>query len=98
MTLHPKGFDLSLGRITDLLEKLDNPHLNMPPVLHIAGTNGKGSASAFARSITEMAGLSVHVHTSPHLVSWAERYRLGALGGGEFVSRCPVSRCTTTCS
>lgn len=86
MTLHPKGFDLSLGRITALLERLDNPHLAMPPVLHIAGTNGKGSATAFARSIAEAAGLSVHVHTSPHLVSWAERYRLGALGGGQFVS------------
>ena len=48
MQLHPKGFDLSLDRIRGLLEKLGNPHLNLPPVIHIAGTNGKGSASAFA--------------------------------------------------
>lgn len=86
MTLHPKGFDLSLGRITELLGRLGDPHLHMPPVLHIAGTNGKGSSSAFARALAEAAGLTVHVHTSPHLVSWAERYRLGALGGGQFVS------------
>ena len=50
MTLHPKGFDLSLDRITRLLERLGNPHLNLPPVIHIAGTNGKGSCAAFARA------------------------------------------------
>ncbi len=47
MQLHPKGFDLSLDRIRSLLEKLGNPHLKLPPVIHIAGTNGKGSATAF---------------------------------------------------
>ena len=82
MALHPKGYDLSLGRISRLLEKLGNPHLKLPPVIHIAGTNGKGSAAAFARALLEAAGYSVHVHTSPHLVNWHERYRMGAPGGG----------------
>jgi len=84
--LHPKGCDLSLIRILCLLEKLGNPHLKLPPVIHIAGTNGKGSASAFARALLEAAGYRVHVHTSPHLVKWHERYRLGQAGGGHFVS------------
>ncbi|RCS22314.1 bifunctional folylpolyglutamate synthase/dihydrofolate synthase [Phyllobacterium salinisoli] len=83
--LHPKGFDLSLDRITRLLDALGNPHLKLPPVIHIAGTNGKGSASAFARALLECAGLTVHVHTSPHLVNWHERYRLGEPGGGRLV-------------
>jgi dihydrofolate synthase / folylpolyglutamate synthase len=77
LTLHPKGFDLSLTRITQLLERLNNPHQNLPPTIHIAGTNGKGSASAFCRALLESANHSVHVHTSPHLVRWHERYRLG---------------------
>ncbi len=76
MRLHPKGFDLSLGRITALLAKLGNPHLALPPVIHVAGTNGKGSTVAFTRAILEAAGLRVHVDTSPHLVNWHERYRL----------------------
>ncbi|WP_394691894.1 bifunctional folylpolyglutamate synthase/dihydrofolate synthase [Hoeflea sp.] len=86
MALHPKGFDLSLGRITRLLERLGNPHERLPPVIHIAGTNGKGSTGAFCRAILEAHGLNVHVHTSPHLVNWHERYRLGAEGGGRLVS------------
>ena len=83
--LHPKGFDLSLDRITRLLERLDNPHKRLPPVIHVAGTNGKGSACAFSRALLEAAGLSVHVPTSPHLVNWHERYRLAAPGGGRLV-------------
>ena len=75
-SLYPKGYDLSLGRIERLLERLGNPHLQLPPVIHIAGTNGKGSAAAFARAMLEAAGYSVHVHTSPHLVAWHERFRL----------------------
>ena len=59
--------------------------MKLPPVIHIAGTNGKGSATAFCRAILEAAGLSVHVHTSPHLVRWRERYRMGAKGGGRLV-------------
>ena len=86
MTLHPKGFDLSLDRISRLLARLGDPQRRLPPVIHIAGTNGKGSAAAFSRALLEAAGLAVHVHTSPHLVSWNERYRLAAPGGGRFVS------------
>ncbi|WP_337267737.1 bifunctional folylpolyglutamate synthase/dihydrofolate synthase [Oryzifoliimicrobium ureilyticus] len=81
MSLHPKGFDLSLERITRLLEKLGNPHLKMPPIIHVAGTNGKGSTTAFCRAVLEAGGHSVHVHTSPHLVNWHERYRIGVPGG-----------------
>ncbi|MDZ5697374.1 folylpolyglutamate synthase/dihydrofolate synthase family protein [Chelativorans sp. M5D2P16] len=85
MSLHPKGFDLSLERIARLLERLGNPHERLPPVIHIAGTNGKGSAAAFAQALIEASGRTVHVHTSPHLVRWHERYRLGAAGGGRLV-------------
>jgi dihydrofolate synthase/folylpolyglutamate synthase len=86
MTLHPKGFDLSLDRIRRLLDRLGNPQTRLPPVIHIAGTNGKGSTSAFCRALLESRGLAVHVHTSPHLVNWHERYRLGRRGGpGELV-------------
>jgi dihydrofolate synthase/folylpolyglutamate synthase len=86
LKIHPKGFDLSLGRIRNLLEKLDNPQDKLPPVIHVAGTNGKGSTIAFCRAILEADGKSVHVDTSPHLVNYHERYRLGAKGGGEIVS------------
>lgn len=86
MALHPKGFDLSLDRIRGLLAKLGDPQDRLPPVIHIAGTNGKGSASAFCRALLESSGLAVHVHTSPHLVGWHERYRLGRRGTrGEYV-------------
>ena len=80
MDIHPKGYDLTLDRIENLLEKLGSPHLDIPPVIHVAGTNGKGSTVAFTRAILEAAGLAVHVHTSPHLVAWPERYRLGRKG------------------
>lgn len=86
MALHPKGFDLSLDRIARLMDRLGNPQDRLPPVIHIAGTNGKGSAAAFSRALLEAAGLAVHVHTSPHLVNWHERYRLAAPGGGKFVA------------
>lgn len=83
---HPKGFDLSLDRISDLLVNLGNPHLSIPPAFHIAGTNGKGSTSAFLRAIIEAGNKTTHVHTSPHLVNWVERYRLGQRSGGKFVT------------
>jgi dihydrofolate synthase/folylpolyglutamate synthase len=86
LDLHPKGLDLSLDRITRLLAALGDPHLKLPPVIHVAGTNGKGSVAAFSRALLEAAGKGVHVHTSPHLVNWHERYRLGVAGGrGQFV-------------
>ncbi|WP_078708224.1 bifunctional folylpolyglutamate synthase/dihydrofolate synthase [Consotaella salsifontis] len=86
MLRHPKGFDLALTRIRRLLAALGDPHLKLPPVIHVAGTNGKGSTVAFLRAILEAAGRSVHVHTSPHLVEWNERYRLGGSNGpGRFV-------------
>lgn len=74
--LHPKVIDLSLGRITRLLQKLGNPHLSLPPVIHLAGTNGKGSTQAYLRAIYEAAGLRVHCSTSPHLVRFHERITL----------------------
>ena len=73
---HPKVIDLSLDRINHLLELLGNPHKSLPPVIHIAGTNGKGSTLAFMRAIAEAAGLNVHAYTSPHLVRFNERIRI----------------------
>ncbi|MCB8837278.1 folylpolyglutamate synthase/dihydrofolate synthase family protein [Aurantimonas sp. VKM B-3413] len=81
MLKHPKGFDLALDRITRLLSALGDPHLVLPPTIHVAGTNGKGSVTAFASAILEAAGLGVHVHTSPHLVNWHERYRIAGSRG-----------------
>lgn len=86
LALHPKGFDLSLERIAALLANIGHPERRLPPVFHIAGTNGKGSTAAFLRAILEAAGSTVHVHTSPHLVNWHERYRLGGAGGGRLVA------------
>jgi len=85
LQIHPKGFDLSLDRMELLLEKLGNPQLKIPPVFHVAGTNGKGSTTAFLRAMLEASGKAVHVHTSPHLVNWNERYRIGQIGGGELI-------------
>jgi dihydrofolate synthase/folylpolyglutamate synthase len=74
--LYPKLIDLSLDRVLRLLQQLGNPHLHLPPVIHVAGTNGKGSTCAFLRAIAESAGWPVHVTISPHLVSLRERYRI----------------------
>ena len=76
--LHPKLIDLSLGRMQRCLDALGNPERRLPPVIHVAGTNGKGSTCAFLRAIAEAAGLRVHVYTSPHLVRFHERIRLGS--------------------
>jgi dihydrofolate synthase/folylpolyglutamate synthase len=84
--LHPKRIDLSLGRIERLLAALDHPEKKLPPVIHVAGTNGKGSTVTFLRTIMEAAGLRVHSYTSPHLVRFNERFRLGADGDGKLVS------------
>ncbi|WP_298283112.1 folylpolyglutamate synthase/dihydrofolate synthase family protein [Acidocella sp.] len=75
-TLYPKLIDLRLERLERLLGALGHPERNLPPVLHVAGTNGKGSVCAFARALAESAGLRVHVYTSPHLVRFNERFRI----------------------
>ncbi|MDR3508733.1 MAG: bifunctional folylpolyglutamate synthase/dihydrofolate synthase [Caulobacteraceae bacterium] len=75
-TLHPSLIDLSTDRILRLLEAMGRPQAHLPPVIHIAGTNGKGSTTAFVRAIAEAAGLKVHVLTSPHLVRFVERVRV----------------------
>jgi len=84
--LHPKLIDLSLGRTLALLEKLGRPDRDLPPVIHVAGTNGKGSTIAFLRAMHEAAGRRVHVYTSPHLVRFNERIRLA----GEIIADDPL--------
>jgi len=79
--LHPKLIDLSLGRVERLLAKLGNPHKALPPVVHIAGTNGKGSVTAYLKAMLTAAGQRVHVYTSPHLVRFHERIELAAAPG-----------------
>jgi dihydrofolate synthase/folylpolyglutamate synthase len=83
--LHPKRIDLSLDRMHGLLARLDHPERKLPPVIHVAGTNGKGSTVAYLRAILEAAGLRVHVFTSPYLVRINECFRLGRAGGGKLV-------------
>jgi dihydrofolate synthase/folylpolyglutamate synthase len=80
--LHPRLMDLSLGRIETLLAKLGNPHHRLPPVVHVAGTNGKGSTVAFLKAMLQAAGKRVHVYTSPHLVRFHERIELAGAGPG----------------
>jgi len=81
-TLYPTLIDLSLDRVQRLLAALGNPEQHLPPVIHVAGTNGKGSTCAFLRAMGEAAGWRVHVTTSPHLVRLNERFRIA----GELVS------------
>ena len=83
----PRIIDLSLDRVFDALARLENPHRALPPVFHVAGTNGKGSTIAFLRAVLEAAGKSVHVYTSPHLVRFNERIILGGeeIADGEFI-------------
>ena len=76
MTLHPKIIDLTLDRVWRLLEALGNPQDSLPPVIHLAGTNGKGSTQAMIRAGLEAAGLTCHAYTSPHLARFHERIRL----------------------
>ncbi|GBD47653.1 folylpolyglutamate synthase [Methylopila sp. Yamaguchi] len=85
LALHPKEIDLSLGRTQRLLADLGHPERAMPPAIQIAGTNGKGSTTAFLRAMLEASGRSVHVYTSPHLVRFHERIRLGSADGGRYV-------------
>jgi dihydrofolate synthase / folylpolyglutamate synthase len=79
--LHPKLIDLSLGRIERLLAKLGNPEARLPPVIHVAGTNGKGSTAAYLKAMLQAAGKRVHVYTSPHLVRFSERIELAGADG-----------------
>ncbi len=95
--LHPKRIDLSLDRIERLLAALDHPECKLPPVIHVAGTNGKGSTIAFLRAILEAAGKRVHVYISPHLVRFNERYRLGQSGEGVLVSDAELSATLEEC-
>jgi dihydrofolate synthase/folylpolyglutamate synthase len=79
---HPSLIDLTTGRVERLLAALGHPERRLPPVIHVAGTNGKGSTVAYLRAIAEAAGLRVHAITSPHLVRFAERIRIA----GELIS------------
>ena len=76
INLHPKYIDLSLDRLKYLLEKLNNPHKNLPPTIHIAGTNGKGSTLSFIKKILKNNNYSVHTYTSPHLENFNERIHI----------------------
>ena len=73
LKLHPKLIDLSLSRLKKLLDSLGNPEENLPPIIHVAGTNGKGSTVATLAAIYKSAGYRVHIYTSPHLVRFTER-------------------------
>ena len=93
LELHPKIIDLSLDRMWRILEKLGDPQKKLPPVVHIAGTNGKGSTLAITRAIMEAAGLKVHCYTSPHLVKFHERIRVA----GELISEHDLSALLEEC-
>jgi dihydrofolate synthase/folylpolyglutamate synthase len=85
--LYPKSIDLTLERVEHLLADLGAPHDRLPPVVHVAGTNGKGSTVAYLRAIAEAAGYQAHVYTSPHLVRFNERIRLaGTLIDDDYLS------------
>ena len=87
LKLHPKIIDLSLDRMWRILDRLGNPQKKLPPVIHIAGTNGKGSTLAMTRAIMEAAGMKVHCYSSPHLVKFHERIRVA----GELISEPDLS-------
>ena len=93
MALHPKIIDLTLDRMLRLLEALGNPQNNLPPVIHIAGTNGKGSTQAMIRAGLEAAGKTVHAYTSPHLARFHERIRLA----GELITEEHLSEVLDEC-
>jgi dihydrofolate synthase/folylpolyglutamate synthase len=97
LELHPKKIDLSLDRMVRILDRLDHPERALPPVIHVAGTNGKGSVIAFMRAILEAGGRSVHVYTSPHLVRFNERFRLGSPDGGKLVDDATLAAALAEC-
>ncbi len=93
LDLHPKAIDLSLGRMTRLLDALGNPEGAMPPVIHVAGTNGKGSVVAYLEAMLRAAGYRVNSYISPHLVRFAERIRLDGAPIAEEALRASLARC-----
>ncbi len=93
MTLHPKVIDLTLGRVERLLGLMGNPERHLPPVIHIAGTNGKGSTQAMIRAGLEAAGGLVHAYTSPHLARFHERIRLA----GDLISEAALTAVLDEC-
>ena len=95
MQLHPKLIDLSLDRLHRLLERLDGPHSRLPPVVHVAGTNGKGSVIAYMRAALMAAGHTVHVYTSPHLVRFHERIEIAGHAIGEDRLMALLEECET---
>jgi dihydrofolate synthase/folylpolyglutamate synthase len=97
LALHPKRIDLTLERMWRILAALGHPERRLPGVLHVAGTNGKGSTIAFMRAILEAAGLRVHVYTSPHLVRFNERFRLGGSPEGRLASEAELAEALTEC-
>jgi dihydrofolate synthase/folylpolyglutamate synthase len=97
LALHPKRIDLSLDRMERLLAALSHPERRLPPVIHVAGTNGKGSTIAFMRAVLEAAGKSVHVYTSPNLVRINERFRIGRPDGGTLVGDAELEAALAEC-
>jgi dihydrofolate synthase / folylpolyglutamate synthase len=97
LALHPKRIDLSLERIERLLGALGRPELRLPPVIHVAGTNGKGSTIAFMRAVLEATGKTVHVYTSPNLVCLNERFRIGHADGGKLVGDTELGEALAEC-
>ncbi len=97
LALHPKRIDLSLERMWRVLERLGHPERRAPPVIHVAGTNGKGSTIAFLRAMLEASGKSVHAYTSPNLVRINERFRLGTPAGGMLVSDAELADALADC-
>jgi dihydrofolate synthase / folylpolyglutamate synthase len=95
--MHPRRIDLGLQRMQRLMERLGHPERKLPPVVHVAGTNGKGSTIAYLRAILEAAGNRVHVYTSPYLVRINECYRLGAAGVGVLVDDDELRRALEHC-
>ncbi|MDC9822911.1 bifunctional folylpolyglutamate synthase/dihydrofolate synthase [Devosia sp. ZB163] len=93
LALHPKLIDLKLDRELRLLERIGNPQDHLPPVIHVAGTNGKGSTLAYLRAFLEASGKKVHVMTSPHLVRFNERIRLA----GKLVSSRKLNQALEFC-